>query len=51
MGIGSENLRNVERDRSLRMILSALDNAMREDRRNGNLPIAVIASAGRCAVV
>ena len=46
MGIGSENLRSVEHDRSLRMNPSALDDAIREDRHNGNLPIAVIASAG-----
>ena len=46
MGIGSENLRSVEHDRSLRMDPSALDDAIREDRQNGKLPIAVIASAG-----
>lgn len=46
MGIGSENLRSVEHDRSLRMIPSALDSAIREDRQNGNVSIAVIASAG-----
>jgi aromatic-L-amino-acid/L-tryptophan decarboxylase len=46
MGIGSENLRSVEQDLSLRMIPSALDAAIREDRQHGNIPIAVIASAG-----
>jgi aromatic-L-amino-acid/L-tryptophan decarboxylase len=46
MGIGSENLQSVKHDRSLRMIPSALDAAIREDRQNGNVPIAVIASAG-----
>jgi aromatic-L-amino-acid/L-tryptophan decarboxylase len=46
MGIGSENLRSVGHDRSLRMIPSALDAAIREDRQNGNVPIAVIATAG-----
>jgi aromatic-L-amino-acid decarboxylase len=46
MGIGSENLRSVGHDRALRMIVSALDSAIREDRENGNVPIAVIASAG-----
>jgi aromatic-L-amino-acid decarboxylase len=46
MGIGSENLRSVGHDRALRMIPSALDAAIREDRENGNVPIAVIASAG-----
>jgi aromatic-L-amino-acid/L-tryptophan decarboxylase len=46
MGIGSEHLRSVEHDASLRMIPSALDAAIREDRQHGNIPIAVIASAG-----
>jgi aromatic-L-amino-acid/L-tryptophan decarboxylase len=46
MGIGSESLQNVEHDRSLRMIPSALDAAIHEDRQSGNIPIAVIASAG-----
>ena len=46
MGIGREHLRSVEQDRSLRMIPSALDAAIREDRQQGNIPIAVIASAG-----
>jgi aromatic-L-amino-acid/L-tryptophan decarboxylase len=46
MGIGSENLRNVEHDCALRMIPSALDAAIREDRQEGNVPIAVIASSG-----
>ena len=46
MGIGSENLRTVRHDCSLRMIASALDDAIRDDRQRGNVPIAVIASAG-----
>jgi aromatic-L-amino-acid/L-tryptophan decarboxylase len=46
MGIGSENLRSVKHDRSLRMNPSALNDAIREDRQNGDLPIAVVASAG-----
>ena len=46
MGIGSENLRSIEHDRSLRMIPSALDGAIREDRQRGFTPIAVIAGAG-----
>jgi glutamate/tyrosine decarboxylase-like PLP-dependent enzyme len=46
MGSGSENLRSIEHDRSLRMIPSALDAAIREDRQHGDIPIAVIASAG-----
>lgn len=46
MGIGSENLRTVEQDRELRMVPSALDAVLREDRQHGYIPIAVIASAG-----
>jgi aromatic-L-amino-acid decarboxylase len=46
LGIGSEHLRSVEHDRSLRMIPSALDAAIREDRQRGDIPIAVIANAG-----
>jgi aromatic-L-amino-acid/L-tryptophan decarboxylase len=46
MGIGNENLRSVEQDRALRMIPSALDAAIRQDRQQGNTPVAVIASAG-----
>ena len=46
LGIGSEKLRPVDHDRSLRMRPAALDQAIREDRRHGNTPIAVIASAG-----
>jgi aromatic-L-amino-acid/L-tryptophan decarboxylase len=46
MGIGSENLRSVRHDGALRMIPSALAEAIREDRQNGFIPVAVIASAG-----
>ncbi len=46
MGVGSEHLRSVQHDRSLRMIPSALDDAIRQDRHRGDIPIAVIASAG-----
>ncbi len=46
MGVGSEHLRSVPHDRSLRMVPSALDDAIREDRQGGHIPIAVIASAG-----
>jgi aromatic-L-amino-acid/L-tryptophan decarboxylase len=46
MGIGSENFRTVGHDSSLRMIPSALADAIGEDRQNGNIPIAVIATAG-----
>jgi aromatic-L-amino-acid/L-tryptophan decarboxylase len=46
LGIGSENLRIIPHDRSLRMIPAALDAAIREDLRSGFRPVAVIASAG-----
>ena len=46
LGIGSENLRIVPHDRSLRMIPPALDAAIREDLSSGFRPVAVIASAG-----
>jgi aromatic-L-amino-acid decarboxylase len=46
MGVGSEALRTVEQDRSLRMVGSALDDAIRKDRQLGDFPIAVIGSAG-----
>lgn len=46
MGVGSRNLRNVQHDHSLRMIPSALDAAILEDRQEGHVPVAVIASAG-----
>ena len=46
LGIGHENLRTVEHDGSLRMLPDALDVAIQEDLRVGNIPVAVIASAG-----
>jgi aromatic-L-amino-acid/L-tryptophan decarboxylase len=46
LGIGSENLRVIPHDRSLRMIPAALDATIREDLRSGFRPVAVIASAG-----
>jgi aromatic-L-amino-acid decarboxylase len=46
LGIGSENLRLVDQDRSHRMIPSALDAIIRTDIEAGCKPIAVIASAG-----
>ncbi len=46
MGIGHENLRIVPHDSALRMDPSALEAAMVEDRQRGDLPVAVIASAG-----
>lgn len=46
LGIGHENLRTVEHDGSLRMSPDALDAAIQEDLGGGNIPVAVIASAG-----
>ena len=46
LGIGNENLRTIERDADLRMIPSALAAAIDKDLAQGNIPIAVVASAG-----
>jgi glutamate/tyrosine decarboxylase-like PLP-dependent enzyme len=46
MGIGTANLRFVEHDETLRLLPGRLDAAIRENRRRGSLPVAVIASAG-----
>jgi aromatic-L-amino-acid/L-tryptophan decarboxylase len=46
LGIGSEYLRTIEHDDAWRMVPSALAAAIKQDRRNGLTPIAVIASAG-----
>jgi aromatic-L-amino-acid decarboxylase len=46
MGFGSEAMVTVESDSAMRMIPSALDRAITADRRDGRMPIAVIASAG-----
>ncbi|MPZ20761.1 MAG: aminotransferase class V-fold PLP-dependent enzyme [Luteitalea sp.] len=46
LGIGSDNLRIVEQDEAQRMKPSALDAAIRRDVKDGNRPVAVIASAG-----
>jgi glutamate/tyrosine decarboxylase-like PLP-dependent enzyme len=46
MGAGSENLRTIEHDAALRMIPTRLDAAIREDRRRGFVPVAVVATAG-----
>jgi aromatic-L-amino-acid decarboxylase len=46
LGIGSENLRTVECDGSLRMIPAALEAAIRRDKDAGVTPMAVVASAG-----
>lgn len=46
IGIGRENLRTVPCDASYRMIPSQLEQAIRRDRAEGTIPIAVVASAG-----
>ncbi len=46
LGIGHENFRSVEHDRALRMKPAALAAAIVADRGQGNVPVAVIASAG-----
>jgi aromatic-L-amino-acid decarboxylase len=46
IGIGRENLRTVPCDASYRMIPSELELALRRDKEQGSVPIAVVASAG-----
>src|ERR1022692_3927518 len=46
IGIGRQNLRLVPCDASYRMIPSQLEQAMRRDRAEGTIAIAVVASAG-----
>ena len=46
LGIGRENLRRIPVDEAFRIIPEQLEKAMREDKRNGVTPIAVIATAG-----
>ena len=46
IGIGRQNLRMVPCDNSYRMIPSKLDQAIRQDKKSGVVPIAVVASAG-----
>ena len=46
LGIGSDNLRTVPHDSSLRLVARALDEAIHQDVKNGFIPLAVIASAG-----
>ena len=46
LGIGSENLRLVPSDEALRMLPAALDGMLAEDVTAGQMPVAVIASAG-----
>lgn len=46
LGIGRENLRYIPCDDAYRMIPSALDRAVADDKSRGHKPIAVVASAG-----
>ena len=46
LGIGSNHLRTIEHDDAWRMLPAALAAAIKQDRRNGLTPIAVVASAG-----
>jgi aromatic-L-amino-acid decarboxylase len=46
LGIGSGNLRLIATDEQYRMLPSDLDVAVQRDRAAGNIPIAVVASAG-----
>lgn len=46
LGLGSAHLRTVPCDAALRMVPEALDRMLREDLARGDLPVAVVASAG-----
>ncbi len=46
IGIGRENLRTVHCDAGYRMISSELERAIRRDKAQGVVPVAVVASAG-----
>src|SRR5262249_23367063 len=46
LGIGRENLRYVDCDDAYRMLPSALERAIAEDKSRGHKPIAIVASAG-----
>jgi len=46
IGIGRENLRTIPCDNSCRMIVSKLEEAIRQDKARGVTPVAVVASAG-----
>jgi aromatic-L-amino-acid decarboxylase len=46
IGIGRDNLRTIRCDAAYRMIPSELEQAIRRDRAQGIVPIAVVASAG-----
>src|SRR5262245_12916190 len=46
LGLGHESLRHIAADAEFRMIPSALDAAIADDRANGWLPMAVVATVG-----
>ena len=46
LGIGSDNLRTVDHDSSLRLVPAALDAAIRNDVEAGLTPLSVVANAG-----
>jgi aromatic-L-amino-acid decarboxylase len=46
LGFGSDNIRVIPVDRSLRMQVDRLDEAIRLDRESGHLPVVVAANAG-----
>ncbi|HSN85400.1 MAG TPA: pyridoxal-dependent decarboxylase, partial [Thermoanaerobaculia bacterium] len=46
LGIGQENVRRVASDAEFRMSVPALEEAIARDRREGKLPMAVVATAG-----
>ncbi len=46
LGLGRRNLRLVEVDERFRMLPGALRTALEEDRRDGKVPLAIVASAG-----
>ena len=46
LGIGRENLRSIPCDEGYRMLPSALDRAIAQDKSHGHKPLAVVASAG-----
>lgn len=46
MGVGARNLRTIEHDYSMRIVPSSLEASISQDKEQGRVPVAVIASAG-----
>src|SRR6476619_1926522 len=46
LGLGQRGLRKIPTDSKFRMDVSALEAAIREDKRNGYLPFCIVATAG-----